>query len=217
MIFHTYFNLFNLTNHILVWNRWKPPKFNSKFNFWIYITHQQVSHFPKVIKTSCWTATTLPWWVATCSTALYTKLYLKKTNKYCCSSFWQKNLASKIKCVWVEWCHILVRVSQLDSHYANSKFGLAILTIEITTTTVQLPLSGTTQVSWHQNAHKPIIPALLSLNSSQALPTFPLRPPSLPLGSNIKENPQKQLKQTWRSRQEGDKKPHFLSYHLINY
>ena len=37
----------------------------------------------------------------------------------------------------------------------------------------------------------------LSSNSSHALPTFP---PSLPLGSNTKENLGKQLKETWRTR-----------------
>ena len=44
------------------------------------------------------------------------------------------------------------------------------------------------------------IPALLSSNFSQALSTFPHRPPSSPLASNANKNPAKQLKETLRTR-----------------
>jgi len=40
---------------------------------------------------------------------------------------------------------------------------------------------------------------LTVLKFLKALPTFPSRPPSLPLGSNTKENLGKQLKETWRT------------------
>ena len=51
----------------------------------------------------------------------------------------------------------------------------------------------------------------MSPNYSQALPTFPHRPPSLPLGSNTKENPGKQLKHE----EPEDKNPSFLYTRLI--
>ena len=43
---------------------------------------------------------------------------------------------------------------------------------------------------------EPNIPLSLSSNSLQALSTFPPEPPSLPLWSNITENPGTRLKET---------------------